>query len=932
MKKGFLRYTAAFIIGMVIANAISVTAFASQPEYIDYQRENSEIKKAASSVEVALDSFSTDSALAEIKDGVLVWNSGNGKITFKAEIPETSLYNLTVVWRPCNTGTDLNMGIMIDGEYPFEAFKETVLPREWKNITNEPRCDSQGNEYAPEQVETGEFITEVLRDNTGVTVEPYEIALTEGVHSITLVSAEQTIEIKEILFSAVEQPLDYKEVSENYDIKNLSAEIITIQGEAADIKSDNSLIPKANNSDAGMTPNDAKISKINYIGSTAWNEPGEKLTWKFSVEKAGYYYINLRYKQSELVNGESWRWLKIDGKTPFIQAKALRFPYASGWKYYTFGKDEKPYYIYLDKGEHALSLEVTIGDQSEYFERLSQIVDVLGDEYIKIIMITGESPDINRDYELFKQIPDFTETLQDCKDNLDSLSHDMKKALDTRSTQSIAAMENMSRVIASMLKSPYIAQQYVTDYYTNYTSLSSWLFDMTSMPLSLDEIQIVPAGKEYENKNAGFFKDLRFGFVRLCSSFVQDYNVSSDSSAKDDKTITLWVNWGQDQAAVLNSLIEDSFTPEKNINVELKIVSASLINGILAGNFPDLSLHMSRTEPVNLGIRGALYDLSQFSDCEEVLKRFQPGADIPYRYNDALYALPDTQSFFMMFYRTDIFEKLNLTVPETWDEFLKTTVTIQRNNMNVYVPYTQIASSTTVNAGIGSLNLLPTLMSQNNLSFYNEEKNANALTDKAAINVFKQWTDFYTEYGVLKEADFYNRLRVGVMPLGIAPYSTYMTLYSAAPEIKGRWAIAPIPASQNGNRTIAGAGTGCTIIAKSSRKEQAWEFLKWWTSAEIQARYTNNVESLLGMIGRTGTANVEALNSLAWDSGDLEIINDQWEQVREVPEVPGSYYLVRCIDQAFWSVVNGDTNVKDAVVKWGEIADDEILRKIKEYS
>ena len=67
MKKGFLRYTAAFIIGMIIVNAISVTAFASQPEYIDYQRKNSDIKKSTSSVEVALDSFSTDSASAEFK-------------------------------------------------------------------------------------------------------------------------------------------------------------------------------------------------------------------------------------------------------------------------------------------------------------------------------------------------------------------------------------------------------------------------------------------------------------------------------------------------------------------------------------------------------------------------------------------------------------------------------------------------------------------------------------------------------------------------------------------------------------------------------------------------------------------------------------------------------------------------------------------------
>ena len=61
-------------------------------------------------------------------------------------------------------------------------------------------------------------------------------------------------------------------------------------------------------------------------------------------------------------------------------------------------------------------------------------------------------------------------------------------------------------------------------------------------------------------------------------------------------------------------------------------------------------------------------------------------------------------------------------------------------------------------------------------------------------------------------------------------------------------------------------------------------------------------------------------------------MREQRLQVREVPEVPGSYYLSRAIDQAFWTVVNGEASSKDALMKWSKIADDEIDRKIKEYS
>ena len=889
-----------------------------------------DFEDADKNISVSLEDFAANETEATFNEGVLDWTGGDGSITFNTEITTPAVYSVKLVWKPKSSGIDPNIGIQIDGAYPFSNASQITLKREWKNISDKPRVDSNNNEYAQEQVETGEYITTIFQDFTGMYNAPYEFALSEGSHTITLVNPEQALLIKEIVLIKPERTVSYDELSKGYKLNENKAKRIEIQGEDAGVKNSKSLIPKSNNSDAGMTPCDAYTSKINYIGGTSWQSPGSMMTWNFKVKTAGYYYFGFRYKQSELINGVSWRKLRIDGQVPFAEAEGIGFDFGTSWEYLTLGKNQdEPYYVWLDEGEHTISLEVTVGPQSEYVKRLSEVVSRLGDEYIKIVMITGESPDPNRDYELFKQIKDFNKTLEECKKSLDSIAKDMKKMSGSKSTQSIAAIENMSRVLKQMLKSPYSAQQYVKDYYNNYTAVSSWLYDMTNMPLALDEIQLIPYGEKLENNNANMFESFGYGALRLIMSFVQDYSLTEEGES--DKEITIWINWGQDQAMVLNSLIKDSFTPETGINVRVDVVSASLINGILSGNFPDLSLHLARTEPVNLGIRGALYDLTNFEDCDEVLKRFQTTSEEPYKYGDALYALPDTQSYFLMYYRKDVLERLGLGVPETWEEFKHAAMVIQRNNMNVYVPYTQITTATTVNTGIGNLNLFPTLMAQNGLSLYNEEKNATALNNKAAIDVFDFWTDLYTEYGYLKEAEFYNRFRVGVVPLGIAPLATYMNLYAAAPEIAGRWSVALVPASENGNRTIAGAGTGCGIINKSENKEEAWEFLKWWTSAETQTRYNNNVESLLGMIGRTTTANVEAFQNLAWDKDHLEVMEQQRLQVREVPEVPGSYYLSRAIDQAFWTVVNGETNSKDAVMKWSRVADDEITRKIEEY-
>lgn len=941
MRKFTVKFISSTVAAVLLLCASSVNMFAASEEtvtvadtaynassdYSDYLSKSEITESADTALSLDITSFSADSAQVSTEDGRLIWQNGSGSVKFSFNVEKAGLYNLKLVWNSLGAGADPDFGIKINGEYLFEGLEKVTVHQMWENATEEPRTDDQGNEYAQEQVIPDEFNETLIQDDTGAVAEPYLFALSAGTNTLELISPDQSIAISAVEFVPPEQTVSYKELSATYDIKNIDADVIEIEGEDAALKSDSSIIPKSNNSDAGMSPSDPNKFKINYIGGGSWSKPTQKIIWNFEVKQAGYYYFNMRYKQSELANDDSLRWLKIDGKTPFEEAKSLTFPYGSGWNYYTLGESEDaPYYLWLDKGPHTLSLEVTPGGKSEYFARLYDIVQTLGDEYIKIVMITSETPDANRSYELFNQIPDFNKTLSSCKDSLLRLAEDMKSASGKNSTQAIAAMENMARVLNSMIKSPYMAHQYVKDYYNNYTSLSSWLYDMLSMPLAVDKIQFIPAGKNAENNKTGFFKSVSFGVLNLLASFTTNYNFSSDES----ESIVLWVNWGQDQASALNSLIEDSFTPETGIKVQIKITNASLINGILSGNFPDLALNMTRTDPVNLGIRGALCDLTEFEDCEQILERFQDGAEIPYKYNDALYALPDTQTFFLMFYRTDIFEKLGLGVPSTWDEFLYAATVIQRNNMGVYVPYTQITQTTTVNSGIGILNLLPTLMWQNGLSLYNDELTATALTSKKAVDTFEAWTDFYTKYDFYKESDFYNRFRVGAMPLGIAPYTTYMTFYSAAPEIKDRWSVALVPGNGD-NRYVAGGGTGCAIIKKSDKKEAAWEFLKWWTSETTQSRYSKNAESLLGRIGRIAVSNKNALSSLAWDPHDLSVITEQRSFVKEVPEVPGGYYLTRAVDQAYWAVLNDDDSPKDALNKWSKVADDEIKRKIEEY-
>lgn len=905
--------------------------------YNGYISDMADISPAKEDITLSAASAIADSEDVSLQSDIngkeaLVWNKGTGSVSWTFDVAEDAYYNIKLNYSAVKTGVDYTFGIEIDGLAPFDEANALVFPRYWQDAENEFKVDNIGNELSPEQKEVEGYSWSYAKSTTGVVVEPFAFYLTAGTHTVTLKTPEQAVAVASLVLAAPEKALNYKELSKDYDNSaETKADTIVIQAEKTSVKTSSKLIPKSDNADAGMTPIDVMYTKLNYIGGTSWQEAGQLLEWNFTVEIAGYYSLGFRYRQSDVINAESWRWLKIDGKTPFEEAKGMRFPYCASWEFLEYGTEETPYYIWLDKGEHTISLEVTMGDMAGYYYRLSEIVEILGNKYIEIVKITGATPDLNLDYELFNQIKDLNEKFSLCQEKLNALSSDLGKFTGKRSSQYIAAMNNMSRVLGVMVKNPYIAHQYVTDYYTNYSSLSSWLNDMKNMPLYIDTIQLAPKGGEFVDTEPGFFKSFFYTIEKLFVSFIDDYIIEAKTSNDDKKALTLWVNWGRDQATALDTLIRDSFTTKEGIPVNVRITNASLINGLLANNFPDMVLHLSRTEPVNLGIRGALVDLNEFEDLDEVLKRYQPGAERPYSYGGKLYALPDTQNFHMMFYRTDIFENLGLTVPKTWDEFLYSAAIIQRNNMNVYIPYTMITAAGTVNAGIGSLNIFPTLMRQKGLSLYNDELNATSLMGIEEINTFDFWTDLYTEYDFQKEADFYNRFRVGVMPLGIATYSTYMTLYSAAPEIKGRWAIACVPGTVGGNDSVAGAGSGCAIIKKSPNRESAWKFLKWWTDGETQTRYSNNVESLIGILGRQQSATVEGIKGMAWDNKDLEIILEQWSKVDEIPEVPGSYYFSRAIDQAFWSVMNDGVNAKDAITKWSQVADAEIERKIEEY-
>ena len=855
-------------------------------------------------------------------NGVIFEIAGD-RAVYTVDVTSDGIYNIMVNYAAIEKTTmDIQMTVYIDGEILWSGLEKVELFRWWKDATKKWNLDKEGNEVAPEQVESFGFKEQYLVDMSGLTTDYYQFYFSQGIHTIEFVLKQEPVAFKNITLSAPKELKNADKISASIKAVDYSGKDIEIQGEAAVEKSSFSLAPKSDGLSADVQPQSPYNNVINYIGSTTWDSPWQTIKWEVEVEEAAFYKLGFHFKQSAVVNADVYRTIKIDGCVPFTEAKDYSFGYDTDWQYKTLNNDNgEPCKIYLDKGIHTIEMCVSLGSTAEYIKRLEKILKVIGDEYLKIAMITGETPDMNRDYELFSQIPDLEENFEWCIEQLNSLAEIM---LDSsgESSQYVTTVKGTTRILKQMTEKKYLAHTYKKDLYTQYTNLSSILYEMRSMPLSIDEIRL-SAPNSNEPEYANWWDTLKYNVLGFLASFVSDYDVVNSSG--DKVVLKIWTTWGRDQTQVLNSLIAESFTPEYNIEVDVQLTSATLVQGMLTNRAPDLALGMTRSTPVDLAMRGALVKLSDFDDFNEVMSEFNNGAAEAYRYKGDYYALPDTQNFYVMYYRQDVLENLGITeIPETWDEFIDVAAIVQRNNMRVYLP------------DASGITFLATILEQNNVPLYNEERTANLLDSDAAIGVFEWWTKLYTDYKYDVTADFYNRFRIGTMPLGIASYTTYTQLVQTASDIDGRWGIALIPGvkDENGNinRALADSGTGCVILNESKHKDEAWQFLKWWTSADTQYRYSKNVETILGPIARIATSNKKAFANYAWNNDDAAIFMQQWESVFSVPELPGSYYMSRSVEQAFLSVVNKGTTPTDAMIRWSSIANEEITRKIKEYS
>lgn len=870
--------------------------------------------------------------------GQSLYTGETGEVQWSFTSPVSGLYTMELLYYPVEgKSSAIERIIKLDGKIPFEEANFIQFDRIWNNELDTIKVDNQGNELRPRQVEKPEWTTKVVQDSNGYITEPFQFYVSKGTHTLSFQASREPVVIKEIRLKQQPAVPTYAELQQQYEQQGLQATTgleLRFEGEAAIKKSSPTLYPVSERTSAAVSPYSASLIKINTIGGFNWRLPGQWIEWEIEVPEDGLYELSFLTQQNWVRGIYSTRRLSIDGEVPFEEMNQVGFKYKSGYRLETLGEDEGPYQYYFTAGKHTLRLENTLGPFAELISEVEDSLYELNSLYRSILMITGTKPDEYRDYQLTSKIPNLIETLTFERDRLTDVAAHLKQLAGGTSDQE-ALLKSMAIQLDEMISKPDNIHRKLTDYKTNTGGLGTWVQQAREHPLEIDAIILSSPDKNVKVKGLSVASKMKHEVQTFFNSFFIDYNsIGNVAEEKDQRTITVWIGSGRDQANTMKAMIDETFTSQTGINVNLKLVQMhTLLPATLAGQGPDVAMQIDNDIPVNFAMRNASADLTQFSDYAEVATRFRSSAIVPYQYTSGVYALPEQQTFNMLFYRKDVLEELELDVPKTWDEVSEMLAVLSKNHMAFGLPQVQQAAIQGQNIPPNSL--YAALLFQNGGQFYRNDGKESDLDSRIAIETFKQWTEYYTDYKLEREYDFANRFRTGEMPIGIADYTIYNQLTVFAPEIRGLWGFAPIPGTvqEDGtiNNQVPSGGSAVMMLESAEDKEAAWEFMKWWTSDDTQAKFGREMEGLMGAAARYPTANINALDSLPWPVADYEQLKQQFDHVVGIPEVPGGYFTGRHLFNAFYKTVIGEIEAREALMDYVEYIQDEIENKREEF-
>ncbi|MGW2488305.1 ABC transporter substrate-binding protein [Streptomyces sp. NPDC001606] len=191
---------------------------------------------------------------------------------------------------------------------------------------------------------------------------------------------------------------------------------------------------------------------------------------------------------------------------------------------------------------------------------------------------------------------------------------------------------------------------------------------------------------------------------------------------------------------------------------------------------------------------------------------------------DAVYAVPQDIGPMMFYYREDLFKKYGLKVPTTWDQFAATARELKKK-----APDKQLTTFSANDSG-----LFAGLAQQAGAKWWTASggKWKVAIDDAATRKVAAFWGGLVKD-GLVDNQPMYTpswnkALDTGKQIAWVSAVWAPGTLTTAAPDTKGKWAMAPLP-QWSATKDVTGSwgGSSTAVTTDSAHQGAAAKFAAW---------------------------------------------------------------------------------------------------------
>lgn len=870
------------------------------------------------------------------KGKVALLNKGES-LTVEVNVPETGLYEIELDYFVINEFTSQpKIILLVNNEMQFNEMGDLSLEVQWaiEPRPEEERYNRYGNEILPYSNPVLKWYNHTLDDSTSRFSEPFKFLLTKGKNTLVLTAKNQSLYVGNLTINNSRELQTYADYYEPHLPSQSIGERITIQGE--DFKYKNDLEIKSSfYKEPAMTPYEYKHTVLNRLDGESMSRGGTKVTYHFEVEKNGYYQITFKALKNSLKGLTSVKRIYIDGEIPFKELSEYHFDYNRKWVNHTLGQDDEPFLFYFEKGHHTLTIETTLAHITPYIDRLHAIMDEINHIGLMVKSITGGSKNEFIDWDLVKYLPSLKDDLLRCADELETIYEEISRFSQTKKrapeiSTLVVAADQLRRLARDPNKISNKLMELTDGSGSAYQLIGNAISILSNQPLDIDAIYIHNTS-QLPKPNASWFTR----FIDTIKSFFYSFfdERYKYDTVKNDQTLEVWVGKSNIYLDIIQSMVDSQFTKETGIEVQLKILPN--IQKIVLSNAtktnPDVVLSIDSWEPYNYALRGMLTDLSQFDDFAQVVADYHPNNFTPLIYEDGVYGIPETQSFYFLFYRKDILDFLGITPPDTWEEVIHILPILQSHQMNFFHPL----GGEGAYKGYG---LTSPLIYQFGGEIYTPNGMSTVLNDEDTVKGIKFMTDLFNIYNLpLQVPNFFEHFRSGSLPVGIHTHDLYLTLKYAAPELAGQWGMLPMPGNDYNEDGIVERwaptyGTASIIFKNSKLQDEAWEFVKWWNSAEVQIEYLKHIKMNLGERFMSMPANLKALENSVWDEEIIEVGLEQAKWARIPAVTPGSYIVERELTNIFNKVVIDKKNVRVAIDESIPRINRELARKFEEFN